>query len=135
MIRQTLETAYRRTVGALRNAVVGAVMSVTKRGGFVQTLYALILVALMAGFITAIVYPVPNQTYIPYPSGQAETIPEAIIDSFIIITGGAGIYLAYMSGRQTTRSRTVNLYLGLALLLLVVSIFAGIDLAILKGFG
>jgi hypothetical protein len=33
------------------------------------------------------------------------------------------------------RPRTVNLYLGLALLLLVVAVFVGIDMAILKGFG
>ena len=61
-----------------------------------------------------------------------QTIPEAIIDSFVILTGGAGIYLAYMSGRQTTRARAVNMYLGLALLLLVVSLLAGTQLFLLK---
>jgi hypothetical protein len=135
MIRQTLESAYRRTIGALKDGAVGVLGSLTKRGGLVQAIYMLVLVALMAGFVTAIVYPVPNQTYIPYPNGQAETIPEAIVNSFIIFAGGAGIYLVYLSGRQTVRARTVNLYLGLALLLLVVAVFAGIDLAILKGFG
>ncbi|HKT22920.1 MAG TPA: hypothetical protein VJR06_09990 [Nitrososphaerales archaeon] len=135
MIRQALETAYRRTVGSLRNGAAGLLGSLTRRGGIIQTAYVLALVALLAGFVTALVYRVPNQTYIPYPNGQAETIPEAVINAFIIITGGAGIYLVYLSGRQTVRARTVNMYLGLALLLLVVSIFAGIDLAILKGFG
>jgi nucleoside recognition membrane protein YjiH len=135
MIRQALESAYKKSVGALKDVVVGSVSSITRRGGVIQTLYVVVLVALMAGFITALVYPVANQTYIPYPSSQAETIPEAVVDSFIIITGAAGVYLTYLSGRQTVRSRTVNLYLGLALLLLVVSVFAGIDLAILKGFG
>ena len=135
MIRQTLESAYRKTVGSLRNGALGLLGSLTRRGGVIQTVYMLALVALMAGFVTALVYRVPNQTYIPYPNGQAETIPEAVINAFIIITGGAGVYLVYLSGRQTARARTVNLYLGLALLLLVVSVFAGIDLAILKGFG
>lgn len=135
MIRQVLESAYRRTIGTVQNAASGLFGSLTKRGGFVQALYVLVLVALMAGFVTAIVYPTPNQTYIPYPNGQAETIPEAIVNAFVIFAGGAGVYLVYLSGRQTVRSRTVNLYLGLALLLLVVAIFAGIDLAILKGFG
>jgi predicted ABC-type sugar transport system permease subunit len=135
MIRQALESAYRRTIGTLRNGVVGVLESLTKRGGLVQALYVLILVALMAGFVTAVVYRVPNQTYIPYPNTQAETIPEAIVNAFIIFAGGAGVYLVYLSGRQTVRARTVNLYLGLALLLLVVAIFAGIDLAILKGLG
>ncbi|MDG6983491.1 MAG: hypothetical protein JRN28_02935 [Nitrososphaerota archaeon] len=135
MIRQSLESAYRRTVGSLKNGAVGLLGSLTRRGGLVQTVYVLTLVGLMAGFVTALVYRVPNQTYIPYPNGQAETIPEAVINAFIIITGGAGVYLVYLSGRQTVRARAVNLYLGLALLLLVVSIFAGIDLALLKGFG
>ena len=135
MIRQTLESAYRRTVGSLKNGAVGLLGSLTRRGGLIQTVYILALVGLMAGFVTALVYRVPNQTYIPYPNGQAETIPEAVINAFIIITGGAGVYLVYLSGRQTVRARAVNLYLGLALLLLVVSIFAGIDLALLKGFG
>ena len=135
MIRQALESAYRRTVGSLRNGAVDLMGSLASRGGLVQTVYVLALVGLMAGFVTALVYRVPNQTYIPYPNSQAETIPEAVINAFVIITGGAGVYLVYMSGRQTARARTVNLDLGLALLLVVVSIFAGIDLAILKGFG
>lgn len=135
MIRQVLESAYRRTIGSLRSGASALFGSLVRRGGIIQTVYVLALVALLAGFVTALVYRVPNQTWIPYPNSQAETIPEAVINAFVIITGGAGIYLVYMSGRQTVRSRTVNLYLGLALLLLVVSIFAGIDLALLKGIG
>jgi nucleoside recognition membrane protein YjiH len=134
MIREALGSAYRKTVGAARDAVVGFLSSVTRGGGLIQVLYVVILVAVMAGFVDAINYPVANQSYIPYPSSTAMTIPEAIIDAFVIIVGAAGIYLVYMSGRQTTRTRTVNLYLGLALLLIIVSVFAGIDMAILKGF-
>jgi heme/copper-type cytochrome/quinol oxidase subunit 3 len=135
MIRQALESAYRMTIGTLRDALSGFLGSLTKRGSLITTIYMLTLVALMAGFVTAIVYRVANQTYIPYPTGSAETIPEAIVNAFIIFMGGAAVYLVYLSGRQTVRARTVNMYLALALLLLVVSIFAGIDLAHLKGFG
>jgi nucleoside recognition membrane protein YjiH len=134
MIREALGSAYKKTVGAARDAVVGFLSSVTRGGGLIQVLYIVILVAVMAGFVDAINYPVANQSYIPYPSSTAMTIPEAIVDAFVIIVGAAGIYLVYMSGRQTTRTRTVNLYLGLALLLIIVSVFAGIDMAILKGF-
>ncbi len=135
MIRDVLGTAYKRTVGALKDWLLGFVSSLTRRGGLVQALYVILIVALMAGFINAVFFPVQNQSYIPYPSGSAQTIPEAIVDAFVIIVGAAGVYLAYLSGRQTTRTRTVNLYLGLALLLIVVSVFTGIDMAILKGFG
>jgi hypothetical protein len=135
MIRETLGTVYKRTVGALKDSLLGLTSSLTRGGGLIQALYALFIVALMAGFVNAVVFPVPNQSYIPYPGGTAQTIPEAIVDAFVIIVGAAGIYLTYMSGRQTVRSRTVNLYLGLALLLIIVSLFTGIDMAILKGFG
>jgi cytochrome bd-type quinol oxidase subunit 2 len=135
MIREALGSAYKKTVGALKGRLVEFVSSITKRAGLLQLLYVLFVVALAAGFINAVVFPVPNQSYIPYPSGGAETVPEAIIDSFVIIVGGAGIYLAVLSGRQTVRTRTVSLYLGLALLLIIVSLFTGIDLAILKGYG
>ena len=135
MLRTAIETAYKRTIGALKNALAGYASSLTRGGGLVQTLYVVVLVALMAGFVNAVVFPVTNQSYIPYPTGSAMTIPEAIVDAFVIVVGGAGVYLVYLSGRQTVRSRTVSLYLGLALLLLVVSVFTGIDMAILKGFG
>ncbi|MDG6910485.1 MAG: hypothetical protein JRN08_08970, partial [Nitrososphaerota archaeon] len=108
MIREILESAYNRTVGALKDALVGFISSITRGGGLLQALYVLLVVALSAGFINAVVFPVPNQSYIPYPGGTAETIPEAIVDAFVIFVGGAGIYLAYLSGRQTARSRTVN---------------------------
>ena len=135
MIRTALESAYKRTVGAVKDVVVGWIASLTRGGGLLQALYVIFLVALMAGFVNAVVFPVPTQSYIPYPASSAMTIPEAIVDAFVIVVGAAGIYLVYLSGRQTARTRTVNLYLGLALLLLVVSVFTGIDMAILKGFG
>jgi uncharacterized membrane protein YoaK (UPF0700 family) len=135
MIREALESGYNRTVGALKNALVGLFSSLTRGGGLLQLLYMVIVVALMAGFVNAAVFPIPNQSIIVYPGGGAQTIPEAILDAFVIVAGGGGVYLAYMSGRQTTRSRTVNLYLALALLLILVSLFIGISLAVQKGYG
>jgi nucleoside recognition membrane protein YjiH len=135
MIREVIASAYGKTVGALKDWVLGLVSSLTRGGGLIQALYVVLVVALMAGFVNAVFFPVPNQSYIPYPSGSAQTIPEAIVDAFVIVVGAAGIYLTYLSGRQTVRTRTVNLYLGLALLLIIVSVFTGIDMAILKGFG
>ena len=135
MLRTALESAYKRTIGALKDSLAHFVSSLTRGGGLIEALYIVFLVALMAGFVNAVVFPVADQSYIPYPGSNAMTIPEAIVDAFVIAVGGAGVYLVYQSGRQTVRSRTVNLYLGLALLLLVVAVFVGIDMAILKGFG
>jgi len=135
LIRQIIESAYKKTVGGLVGALNSFFASLTRGGGLLQFLYIVLVVGLMAGFINAVVFPVPNQSLIVYPSGGAQTIPEAILDAFVIFVGGAGVYLTYISGRQMTRSRTVNLYLGLALLMILVSVFIGVELAVQKGFG
>ena len=129
---QSVLDDVRGTSGRLLSRIFPAA---TRGQGLYQFLYLALLVSLISGFVNALAFPVGNQTYLLYPSGGAETIPEAILDAFVIATGAGGVYLTYISGRQTVKSRAVNLYLGLALLLISVSILAGMDLAILKGLG
>jgi heme/copper-type cytochrome/quinol oxidase subunit 3 len=133
VIRRALERSYNATVGALRNALAGAFGSLSSRMGILQLLYIIALVALMGGFANAVFFPLPNQGQIVYPGTGSQTIPEAVLDTLVILVGGAGIYVAYASGRQTTRSRMVNLYLGIALLLIALSFFMGNYLSNLKG--
>ena len=133
MIRETLERWYAKSVGVARIRLERSLGRVYSRTGLVQLLYVVAVVALMAGFIDAVFFPVPNQAQIVQPGPGAQTIPEAVLDAFIILVGAAGIYVAYISGRQTTRSRMVNLYLGIALMLVALSIFMGTYLSILKG--
>jgi len=135
LIREMLESGYKKTVGRLRSSLWETVTKGTRGSGLLQVGYIIILVALMAGFISAVFSPVDNQTYIVYPTSGAQSIPELFVDSFVILVGGAGVYLVYLSGRQTVRTRTVNLYLALAILLITVSVLTGIELAILKGYG
>ena len=135
MIREALDSVYKRTLGSLRDWL-GSLASSMAGGGLVTALYMVYLVVLLAGFVNAFLnQAVISQTYIPYPNGTVQTIPEGVINAFVIAMGGGGVYLTYMSGRQTVRSRTVNMYLGLALLLLVVSLFTGVEMAIMKGLG
>ena len=135
MLRETLESAYTRTVAAAKDAAVDYGSKVVESGGLAQAIYLLVIVALMAGFIDALVNPLPNQTYIPYPSFTGETVPEAFVDAFVMGLGAAGIYLAIVSCRQTTNQKNVNLYLAVALVFLVVSLFTGMNMALLKGLG
>lgn len=130
-----LESGYRKTIGALRSYLWDMVTKGTRGSGLLQLAYVLVLVALMAGFVSAVFTPVPNQTYIVYPTTGYQSIPEMLVDAFVILVGGAGVYLVYLSGRQTVRTRTVNLFLALAVLLITVSVLTGIELAILKGYG
>jgi len=132
VIREALERSYNATLGALRNALGRALGSLSSRTGVLQLLYIVALVALMGGFVNAVFFPLPNQGQIVYPGSGAQSIPEAVLDSSVILIGGAGIYVTYVSGRQTTRSRMVNLYLGIALLLIAISVFMGLYLTFLK---
>ena len=132
MIRRALETSYRKTLGALWRAIWRSATSVGNRVGVLQLAYVLVVVGLMAGFVNAVVLPVKNQAEPIYPASGAQTIPETFIDAMVILLGGAGIYLTYMSGRQTTKSRMVNMYLGVAILLIAISVLMGLYLVSLK---
>jgi len=133
MIREFMKSGYERITGTVKGTFWSLFGSVLRNGNFIPIIYVLILVGIMGGFVNALTQVVPDQGLVVYPSAGAQTIAEAILDSFVILLGGAGIYLTYMSGRQTTRTRAVNMYLGLALLLIAVSLLAGIQLDLLKG--
>jgi hypothetical protein len=133
MIKRILESIYSRTVGALRNALSRRGRLFSSGTSWIQLLYAIVVVAFMAGFVSAVFFPVADQSAIVYPAAGAQTFAETILDAVVIVFGAGGIYVAYLSGRQTTKPRMVNLYLAIALLLVVVSVFMGIQLSILKG--
>jgi amino acid transporter len=132
MIKRVLESGYNRAFGAARDILARFGKPFSNRTSWIQLLYVIVIVAFMAGFVSAVFFPVADQALIVYPAQGAQTIAETIIDAVIILFGTAGIYIAYLSGRQTTKPRMVNLYLAIALLLIVVSVFMGIQLSLLK---
>jgi hypothetical protein len=135
MITEFLESAYKRTIGALWRVLSRSVTSVANRWGVVEVLYVVAIVGLMAGIVNAVVLPYTGAggQATPVAPAGSETIPETFIDAMIILVGAAGIYMTYVSGRQTTRSRMVNLYLAFALLLIAISVTTGVYLVIYKG--
>jgi len=133
MIRELVTSGYKKTLGALKDIVWGLFGSILRRGSLLPVIYVLIMVGLAGGMVDALAFPVPDQGAIVYPGAGAQTIAEGVLDAFVILLGGAGIYLTFISGRQTTKARAVNMYLGIALLLLAVSTLAGIQLLQLKG--
>jgi len=133
LIRELIKSSYERTIGSVKGVVWGLFNPILRRGSLLPVLYIIAMIALAGGFMDALAYPVPNQGIMVFPNANAQTIPEAILDSFVILLGGAGIYLTYISGRQTTRNRAVNMYLGIALLMIAVSVLAGLQLVLLKG--
>jgi hypothetical protein len=133
MIRKLIQSTYRKTIENLLNTVWRPVSSVVNSLGTAQVLYVVVIVALMAGFVNADVLQVPNQAQAVYPGSGNQTFAETFIDAMVILVGASGIYLTYISGKQTTKSRMVNLYLVVALLLVCVALITGVYLVNAKG--
>ena len=134
MIKKVLESSYNRVAGALQKGVtrlLGFLLS-PGRGRWVQLLYLLGIIAFSAGFVNAAVQPV-DQRYIIFPSKGFQSISETVINAFAILLGASGIYVAYLSGRQTTKPRMANIYLVLALMLLATAMYIGLYVYNSKG--
>ena len=132
MIREVLESGYQKTIGSLWKAVEGLLSPVKTRGGLLQVVYVLAVTSLMAGFVSAVDFPVPDQGVVIYPGPGAQTIPEAVINAFVILLGAGGVYIALISGRQTTKTRTVNIFLLAAVMLIALSVLVGMSISFLK---
>jgi hypothetical protein len=135
MIRELIGSTYKRTIGAVWNSVSRPAASLASRIGAIQLIYVLVVSALLAGLVNAAVLPVAGSAASDtiYPGTGSQTISETFIDAMVILVGGAGIYLVYISGRQTTKARMVNFYLAIALLLVAVSVMMGVYVVSLKG--
>jgi hypothetical protein len=95
------------------------------RGRWIELLYVLGIVAMASGIVNAAIQPVDSR-YIIFPGQGSQSITETIINALALMLGATGIYLSYLSGRQTTKPRIVTFYLILGLLLLGMGIYIGI---------
>ena len=95
------------------------------RNDWMQVVYILGIVLMTAGLVSAVIQPV-NFGYVIFPSAGAESATETGVDSLTVIIGAVGIYISYLSGRQTTKPRMVNFLLGIGLLLIAISVYIGI---------
>jgi hypothetical protein len=116
-------------IGGLRNRflkVVGRSGVLTQlRAGWVQVLYVVALVIMSAGIVNAIIQPV-NPGYIIFPSTGGQSATETVVDSFVLLLGTGGVYLSYLSGRQTTKTRMANFLLVIGLFLIAAAIYIGV---------
>lgn len=95
------------------------------KNNWIEVLYILGVVVLAAGIVPALADPVPVQ-YIIYPGTDSQSISETVINSMALLMGFAGLYLSYLSGRQTVKPRLVGFYLGLGLVLIAAAVYIGI---------
>jgi len=95
------------------------------RNRWMEVLYVLGILLMTAGLVNAVLQPV-NIGYIIYPSSADQSATETGVDALALLIGAVGIYLSYLSGRQTTKSRMVNFYLTIGLLLIAIAVYIGI---------
>ena len=101
----------------------GLVLEIKNR--WMEVLYILGVVVMTAGLVNAAIQPV-NIGYIIYPSTANQSATETFVDALALLIGAVGVYLSYLSGRQTTKSRMVNFLLTIGLLLIAVAVYIGI---------
>jgi predicted PurR-regulated permease PerM len=101
------------------------------KGSWIEVLYIFVVVVLSAGIVAALVEPVPIQ-YIIYPGTDSQSISETVINSMALLMGFGGLYLSYLSGRQTVKPRLVGFYLGLSLVLIALAVYVGIYVYVSK---
>lgn len=95
------------------------------RNNWMQVLYVLGIILMTAGLVNAVLQPV-DMSYIIYPASGDQSATETGIDALALLIGAAGIYLSYLSGRQTTKSRMVNFYLTISILMIAIAVYIGI---------
>ena len=122
MIRQWLETRASGVERRLGKVFERSGVSNTVKNNLIEVAYILGIVVLSAGIVSALASPV-NQSYMIYPSANGETISEMVIYSMAMLLGFGGLYLSYLSGRQTVKPRLVPFFLILGLMLIGISIY------------
>ena len=122
MIRQWLESRASGVERRLSKVVERTGVSTTIKNNLIEVVYILGIVVMSAGIVSALASPV-NQSYTIYPSTNGETVSEMIIYSMAMMLGFGGLYLSYLSGRQTVKPRLVPFFLVLGLILIGVAVY------------
>jgi hypothetical protein len=95
------------------------------RSRWMEVIYVLGIILMTAGLVNAVLQPV-NIGYVIFPSSSDQSATETGVDALALMIGAAGVYLSYLSGRQTTQSRMVNFYLTISILMIGIAVYIGI---------
>jgi len=94
----------------------------TLKNNLIEVVYIAGIIVMSAGIVSALASPV-NQSYMIYPSTNGETISEMVIYSMAMLLGFGGLYLSYLSGRQTVKARLVPFFLTLGVIMIGIAIY------------
>ena len=122
MIRQWFESRVSGVERRLGKVVERSSVSTTVKNNFIEVLYIVGIVVMGAGIVSALASPV-SQSYMIYPSRTGETVSEMVIYSMVTLLGFGGLYISYLSGRQTVKPRLVPFFLTLGLIMIAIAIY------------
>lgn len=122
MIRQWLESRMTGVRERLGKGAERTGLSTTVRDNWIEVLYIAGIIVMSAGIVSALASPVP-QSYIIYPGRDGQSIAETVINSMALLLGFGGLYLSYLSGRQTVKPRLVGFFLTLGVLMIAGAIY------------
>lgn len=125
MIRNWFDSHIEAVWDRLNKATSKSGLVAEIKSWWMEVLYIIGIVFMTAGLVNAAIQPV-NFGYVIFPSSGAQSATETGVDALAILLGAAGVYLSYASGRQTTRSRVVNFYLAIGLLMIAIAVYIGI---------
>ena len=125
MIRTWVESRLNRLGTRLSKSLGKSDFAARLSSEWVEVLYIVALVILCGGTVNAILQPV-NVGYVIFPSSGGQSATETVVDVFVLLLGLGGIYLSYLSGRQTTKTRMANFFLVFGLTLILIAVYIGI---------
>jgi hypothetical protein len=131
LIRQWFESRVSSAKDRLGKGLGRSGITTLVRNSWIEVAYIFGVIVLSAGIVSALVQPVPIQ-YIIYPGTDLQSISETVINSMALLMGFGGLYLSYLSGRQTVKPRLVGFYLGIGLLLIAAAVYVGIYVYVSK---
>jgi hypothetical protein len=102
------------------------------KADWLEVLYIIAIITFTAGTVAAIIEPV-NVGYVIFPNPGGQSATETVVDAFVLLLGTAGVYISYLSGRQTTKTRMVNFFLIIGLFLILMALYIGIYVLSAKG--
>ena len=124
MIREWFDSHVDELWGRVTKATGKSILASEINDRWIEILYLIGIVTLTSGVVCAIIEPV-NTGYVIFPSSGAQSATETAVDALALLIGAVGVYLSYLSGRQTTKSRMVNFYLTIGLLMIAIGVYIG----------
>ena len=122
MIRQWLASRVTGVNQRFSKSVERSGITNSVKNNWIEFIYIATIIVMSAGIVDALAAPVP-QSYLIYPGATGQTIAETVINSMALAMGFTGLYISYLSGRQTVKPRLVSFFLIVGLLLIAGAIY------------